>query len=186
MDHPDSSARKPFIISRGLVEPELNDRLRDRLLKLSESEPDIGSNTSKGKSFFEQKWLSKNDLHLRGVTDFNEIATRIENTANRMAPVPGRLVLNSMWAVVSHSGMEGRRHMHTGTVSIAYYVDAGASDESTGGQLCFYADRERRQEVSHSVVPETGMLVLFPSRMFHSVNRYRSESPRIVISANLE
>ncbi len=35
-----------------------------------------------------------------------------------------------MWAIVSKAGMEGRPHMHSGKVSGAYYVDAGACDDT--------------------------------------------------------
>lgn len=185
-NHPDPVVRPPFIISRGVIESGLNERLKSRLLTLSGSEPDIVSNTSSGKPFFERKWLSKNNLHRRNITDFDEIAGRIEETANKVTPYPQPLELVSMWAVVSHFGMAGRRHMHSGKVSIAYYVDPGFSGDSAGGQLCFYADRSDRSRLTHTVVPEAGMLVMFPSHLFHSVTRYESESPRIVISANLE
>src|SRR3546814_1007077 len=89
-----------------------------------------------------------------------------------------------MWSINSRSGMEGRRHEHEGAISAAYYVDAGTSSECAGGQLQFYAEATKPSP-THAVTPRDGLLIMFPSRLHHSVSRYSSDYPRIVISANL-
>src|SRR3546814_7831298 len=85
-----------------------------------------------------------------------------------------------MWSINSRSGMEGRRHEHEGAISAAYYVDAGTSSECAGGQLQFYAEATKPSP-THAVTPRDGLLILFPSRLHHSVSRYSSDYPRIVI-----
>ncbi|MBT8061080.1 MAG: 2OG-Fe(II) oxygenase family protein [Gammaproteobacteria bacterium] len=177
--------RPPFVVVRNALDPELNQRLKAQLLELSKSESDAGSNKPSGKSFFDNKWLSRNDLHQRGFADFNATAQHIERLVNGVARSRRPLAVNSMWAIVSRSGMAGKRHMHTDAMSIAYYVDPGRSGNGNGGEICFYADAGDRKKVSHMFVPEYGAMVMFPSRMFHSVNQYESSQPRIVISANL-
>lgn len=37
-----------------------------------------------------------------------------------------------------------------------------------------------------AIVPHTGDLILFPSTQVHSVERYTSDAPRMVISFNLQ
>src|SRR3546814_415265 len=166
----------------------LNERLRDVLLTMSDLVPDKGSHMPSGRSFFESKWLSSNCLHRDGDPVFRVLGSTIEDAANslpwRFEDTPP-LRIATMWSIISRSGMEGRRHDHKGAISAAYYVDAGTSSECAGGQLQFYAEATKPSP-THAVTPRDGLLILFPSRLHHSVSRYSSDYPRIVISANLQ
>ena len=154
---------------------------------MSASVPDSGSHNTSGQSYFRNKWLSPPDLHRHGPPVFRELATLIENTANQLTnrtDSDGLLRISSMWSIISRSGLEGGRHSHRGVLSAAYYVDLGVSGRDHGGLLQFYDDKADPGP-SHSVVPQSGMLVLFASYLEHSVSRYSGDDPRIVISANL-
>ena len=164
--------------------PALNPQVREALLIMAGSVPDKGSHMPTGKSFFDKKWLSPNKLHLLEDTPFWDLARAIEATANRLRGGSASLSITSMWSIISRTGMEGRPHDHKGVLSVAYYVDAGISGDHCGGLLQFYAEAGRA-DPTHSVSPKTGLLVLFPSAVFHSVSRYTGTAPRIVISANL-
>lgn len=184
-------ALAPFVVLRLPGAEALNLRLRETLLAMAATMPDRGSNMPGGRSFFDNKWLSPSSLYREDVPAFRDIRAAIEAAANEAAPkdailggdrTPLRVV--SMWSIVSRAEMEGRRHNHKGILSAAYYVDAGSSGAEDGGLMQLYAEPGAEQP-SHSVVPEAGLLVLFPSGLQHSVSRYAGVTPRIVISANL-
>jgi hypothetical protein len=163
----------------------LNIRLRTLLLDMAERIPDIGSNTPTGQSHFTNKWLSARDLHLRPDPEIKSLVSFIEDTTNSL-PWPRReaapLHIHSMWAIVSRHGMEGRPHQHSSRVSGAYYVDAGACDGTENGAFAIYSQDQRLIKV---VPPKTGLMLLFPSGLWHGVLRYESDRPRIVLSFNL-
>lgn len=163
----------------------MNEHLRDILLTMAGCIPDKVSHMPSGRSFFDNKWLSSNRLHQEGDPIFRELGAAIVDIADHL-PWPGNrakpLRITSMWGIVSRSGMEGRRHSHKGAISVAYYVAAGMSSESAGGQLRFHTDG---LSPAHAVTPRDGLLVLFPSSLQHSVSHYASDDRRIVISANL-
>ena len=103
--------------------------------------------------------------------------------------------ITSMWAIINEKGAWNQKHQHSNSdISAAYYVTA----HEECGDIVFYDPRPARvykQPLSkspnklngtvHSIKPETGMLVLFPSYLYHSVNTNKSEKKRIVISFNL-
>ena len=161
--------------------------LRDILMTMSTTEQGRVSNQANKQSYFENKWLSQAELHKSKDHNLRKLVSFVEQTANRKIPKPDPgLVLSimSMWCMVSKPGLVGERHNHSGHVSGAYYVDAGASGAKNGGLLQFYLDRQSAQP-SHFIEPESGVLYLFPSMLEHSVSRYDGASPRIVIALNL-
>lgn len=91
----------------------------------------------------------------------------------------------SMWSIISQPGLKGVPHDHEGQVSCAYYVDVGSVGKKDGGLLGFYMDGGNKPP-THTVIPKTGHLYLFPSSLPHSVSSYQGSEPRIVISANLK
>lgn len=163
----------------------LNVHLRALLLDMAERIPDVGSNAPTGLSHFSNKWLSARELHLLPDPEIKSLASFIAETANGL-PWPRRhatqLEIHSMWAIVSRRGMEGRPHQHSSRVSGAYYVDAGACDGTENGAFAIYSEEKQLAKV---VPPKTGMMLLFPSGLWHGVLRYESDRPRIVISFNL-
>jgi len=105
-----------------------------------------------------------------------------------------------MWCIVGQTGLTGRRHAHGGKVSGVYYVDSGSGEDPESGALQFFPSWRkaiwsarhlwdaRIAEYRHGVptiVPQSGLLVLFPSHLQHSVKRYVGTRERIVVSFNL-
>ena len=103
--------------------------------------------------------------------------------------------ITSMWSVVNNQNSFNERHHHgNSALSVAYYVNA---DENSG-DIVFY-DPRHAFTFSHpdnskindlngqikSIKPKSGMLVLFPSYLDHSVNPNNSTKERVVISFNI-
>lgn len=165
----------------------LNTRLRSYLVNMAATVPNRGSNQASGKSYFENKWLSNAQLHQSDNNDVQKLVAFAEDAANRLfrIPDPGQAMsITSMWGMVSKAGLTGVRHNHAGRVSAAYYVDVGSSGESDGGLMQFFL-RPELDQPTHRFKPEPGQLLLFPSALQHSVNRYAGADPRIVIAFNL-
>lgn len=110
-----------------------------------------------------------------------------------------------MWANVSPPNASNQAHAHPGALwSIVYYVDDGfdGPDPAQGGELVLQdprfpmtrmyapdmyfknADGEVERN-NHTVRPESGMIVAFPSWLNHSVRPYRGNRDRISIAVNL-
>jgi uncharacterized protein (TIGR02466 family) len=181
------TAKLPLVAVKAPDFEILNERLSDYLLNMSSVVPDRGSNADNGISYFENKWLSKSQLHKSNNTDLQKLVAFAEHTVNRMfrSPDPGMAVsIASMWGMISKSGLTGVRHNHAGRVSGAYYVDAGSSGETDGGLIEFYLKAGNAQP-THRFKPESGQLLLFPSTLEHSVSSYKGANPRIVIALNL-
>ena len=109
-----------------------------------------------------------------------------------------------MWANVNGPGNSNQLHCHPGALwSSAYYVDAGgAEEEDHGGELLL---EDPRYPMAYSTVPdlvlraadgqpvqsqvavrpETGMLVLFPSWLRHSVRPHGGDRERVSVAINL-
>ncbi len=160
--------------------------LRTLLLDMAARVPDVGTNKAAGESYFVNKWLSGRDLHRLPDPEIKTLVAFIETAANRVS-WPGvanaaRLRVHAMWAIVSRQGMEGKPHQHTGAVSGSYYVDAGACNESGNGAFTVHTAEGK---LIRSLPPRTGLMLMFPSNMWHGVSRYESDQPRIVLSFNL-
>ena len=174
---------------RGQMVPDhgsLNDSLRSLILEMAGHPPDRVSNMPSGESYFRNKWLSKNDLHLRPEGCVQKIVAHSLRMAGGF-DWPGvarghAFRVASMWTIVSQRGMEGSPHSHNGVVSGAYYVDAADCNEEASGAFVIYGAGGR---VVRAVRPESGLLLLFPSGLLHGVKRYESDRSRIVISLNL-
>ncbi|MEN3951479.1 putative 2OG-Fe(II) oxygenase [Iodidimonas sp. SYSU 1G8] len=163
----------------------LNAALRALLIDMSERTPGRETNRASGRSYFSDKWLSDGNLFLLPDPTVRQLISVIETLANRLAwgdaPAARALGISSMWAIISRRGMEGRLHSHAGKVSGAYYVDAGECSNTSGA---FRIHDANGLPVRH-IVPRDGLLMLFPSGLLHSVARYDSDTPRMVISFNL-
>ena len=103
--------------------------------------------------------------------------------------------LSNMWAIVNEKGAMNQKHHHSNSdLSAAYYVTA----KKGCGDIIFYDPRPGKvykhplsnnpnllNAITNGVKPETGMLVLFPSYLEHSVDPNVSDNERIVISFNI-
>jgi uncharacterized protein (TIGR02466 family) len=111
-----------------------------------------------------------------------------------------------MWANVSPPGASNSLHLHPGCVwSAVYYVDdgyAGSTDRALGGELVFFDPRMPAIRMNapdlrfrrpggtpdhHESMmrPASGMMVMFPAWLSHSVRTYRGAGNRISIAVNL-
>jgi uncharacterized protein (TIGR02466 family) len=100
------------------------------------------------------------------------------------------------WGTVCRAGAYHAPHSHPDSAwSGVYYVDGGAEnpDRPFSGMLEFLDPRAGAEAVStpgdpygepFRVRPQAGLLIVFPSWLFHWVHPYSGETPRIAISFN--
>lgn len=75
------------------------------------------------------------------------------------------------WAIVNRKGTHHLRHVHDGKLTGLYYVTTSTGDtvfEIPGG--------------IERITPEAGMLVVFPSNVYHFVEPCLDDEPRITIA----
>jgi len=102
----------------------------------------------------------------------------------------------SAWATICREGAYHAPHSHPDSAwSGVYYVDAGTTspDHPLSGVLEFLDPRAGVEAVTAPgdpygepvrVQPESGLLVIFPSWLFHWVHPYIGKTPRIAVSFN--
>lgn len=102
----------------------------------------------------------------------------------------------SAWTAICRAGAYHAPHAHPDSAwSGAYYVDAGTGrpDGPLGGVLEFLDPRGGADAVTAPgdpygeplrVRPEAGLLVVFPSWLYHWVHPYAGQIPRIAVSFN--
>lgn len=120
------------------------------------------------------------------------------NTVDLQAAERGRRgwVLEA-WANVSGAGGSNAPHTHPGCYwSAVFYVKIG---EGEGGEILFHDPRlpyinmhapdlrfrHAGPEQEMALRPSTGMLLLFPSWLSHSVLAWKGDEPRISVAVNL-
>ena len=103
--------------------------------------------------------------------------------------------IKGVWAIINEKNAWNQKHHHSNSdLSAAYYVSA----YDNCGDIVFYDPRpapvhnhpiskfpNNLNATVNSIKPESGMLVLFPSYLEHSVQPNLSDKKRIVISFNL-
>src|SRR5262245_37974793 len=104
------------------------------------------------------------------------------------------------WANVNGFGASNSSHDHVGGNNMwsgIFYVDTGGVDSSPAmGGLTKFEDRSGvPQEIEvgtnpfareHSIVPETGLMVLFPASLRHYVETYQGKNQRMTIAFNMK
>ena len=102
----------------------------------------------------------------------------------------------SGWATICRAGAYHAPHSHPDSAwSGVYYVDSGTGspDQPLSGVLEFLDPRAGVEAVTapgdpygapFRVRPEAGLLVLFPSWLYHWVHPYTGQTPRIAVSFN--
>jgi uncharacterized protein (TIGR02466 family) len=104
--------------------------------------------------------------------------------------------ITSSWSIINKKGSSNNRHIHSDNyISAAYYVRAPEGC----GDILFYDPREAKvirkpkgvdgNALSADVInikPKEGLLVLFPSYLYHSVEENITDNERVVISFNLD
>jgi uncharacterized protein (TIGR02466 family) len=141
-------------------------------------------------------FLHKSDANVAALTSWITWAMRqmIRVTTGRDG-FAGTLSI-SAWATVCRSGAYHAPHSHPDNAwSGVYYVDSGSEnpDQPLSGMLEFLDPRAGAEAVSgpgdpygepFRVRPQAGLIVVFPSWLYHWVHPYAGETPRIAISFN--
>ena len=107
-----------------------------------------------------------------------------------------KINVTSAWSIINKKNASNARHIHSNSfISAVYYVSA----PKNCGDIVFHDPRESRvirkpngikannlnAEVIN-ITPQSGLLVLFPSYLYHSVNENDSDEERIIISFNID
>ena len=145
-------------------------------------------------------WHSQNfNLNDEEVIFFiNSISPKIKKTMEDMGwdLNNNKIEITNTWSIINTKGASNATHIHSNCyLSAAYYVKA----PKKCGDIVFHDPREakliRKPKTSESnklnaeevnIQPQSGLLVLFPSYLYHSVNENISDSERIVISFNVD
>ena len=180
-----------------------NARLAQAILAQRERVPSIQSSNAGG-------WHSGRDLLAWGGEDAAFVLALAQSAATRLTadragqPVQPRWVVQA-WANVNGPGDGNICHYHPGSFwSGTYYVDDGgcAAEPGLGGEfemldprgatpsmyaptLAFAGEDGRSAGSAETIAPRPGLLVLFPSWLFHQVRPYRGTALRISIAFNL-
>lgn len=143
-------------------------------------------------------WPGDAIVRLRGwITDslqrMVQASAQLPESQARHAPPRGSFHV-SAWANVSRRGNYHRMHNHPSSAwSGCYYVTGTGSDDPLAGVLEFYDPRPFTEmvEVPGSpygqrmlIRPTPGLLVMFPSWLYHFVHPMASDTPRISIAFN--
>tara|TARA_B100001059_G_C17813073_1_gene573464 strand:- start:1437 stop:2024 length:588 start_codon:yes stop_codon:yes gene_type:complete len=172
---------------------KVNDMMHNYISNLQEKDP-VGIVKSNLNG-----WHSRNfNMKDREPINFIEAIKKNINTAiNDMGwdLSSQEVKLSNMWAIVNEKGAMNQKHHHSNSdLSAAYYVTA----KKGCGDIIFYDPRPGKvykhplsnninllNAITNGIKPETGMLVLFPSYLEHSVDPNVSDNERIVISFNI-
>jgi uncharacterized protein (TIGR02466 family) len=137
-----------------------------------------------------------------GITDMvNRLTTIVEGGKLEKRPLPWRV---NAWANVNRKGNGNMPHYHPGAVwsAVVYVDDGGINGGQTMGGCLELSDPRGALPIMYAptvkvdapgflsaglaerVWPETGLIVLFPSWLLHSVAPYHGDSIRISIAMN--
>jgi uncharacterized protein (TIGR02466 family) len=174
----------------------VNAALKWAILDMAQTYPSLGKSNIGG-------WRSRNDLLFWPVPEIRQlndwIMTAVKEVVEATAgPVrfKGQLKITG-WASVCRKGDYNAPHVHPESAwSGVYYVDPGtrSDDHPVAGQLEFLDPRGRAEMAATPgdpfgdpvrIDPRAGLMVLFPSWLYHWVHPYASEGTRIAISFNV-
>ena len=173
----------------------MNQGLRSLILVEESEYPSLGRSNIGG-------WHSRADFLHRSDANVTALSSWITWALRRMICVTtGRenfvgTASISAWATICRAGAYHAPHSHPDSAwSGVYYVDAGTEnqDQPLGGVLEFLDPRAGAEAVSapgdlygepFRVRAQSGLLVMFPSWLFHWVHPYAGETPRIAVSFN--
>jgi len=145
-------------------------------------------------------WHSENfNLKDEEVVFFiNTISVKIQKAMEDMGwdLKKNKIEIPNIWSIINKRGSSNAMHIHSNSyISAAYYVKA----PEKCGDIVFYDPRQsrlvRKPKISKlnnlngeevNIKPTDGLLVLFPSYLYHSVNENLSNEERIVISFNVD
>ena len=172
----------------------LNAALKSGILAQEKAQPGLSNSNVGG-------WHSGRDFADWGGPALEELLNAAKGFANQITlDRQGRRAHPDWrvecWANINRRGHANKRHSHPGCfLSGTYYVDVGevGLKENCGGRFRFHDPRAAASVLmpatakasAPEVRPEAGMMLMFPSWMPHSVERYYGVSTRISIAFNL-
>lgn len=190
----------PLIVDR-VDDADLLAALKATILARREADPGIDASNLGG-------WHSKRDMADWGGEPARTVAERVIALAKRctldIGAEPGRERFRwraEMWANVSPPGASNAAHAHPGCYwSAVLHVDAGG--KAVGGELVLSDPRlpmlrmnapdlrfrrpgKTPDQDEIAIVPEDGLLLMFPAWLMHSVRPYRGEGLRVSVAVNL-
>jgi uncharacterized protein (TIGR02466 family) len=187
----------PTVIGQLLVPDAgvMNQELRGLILAEEATQESLGRSNIGG-------WHSRPDFLARSESAVSALTTWITWAVRKVvdatagnAAFKGTLSL-SAWATICRAGAYHAPHSHPDSAwSGVYYVDPGtlSPDRPLSGVLEFLDPRAGVEAVTapgdpygepFRVRPEPGLLVIFPSWLYHWVHPYAGEAPRIAVSFN--
>jgi uncharacterized protein (TIGR02466 family) len=191
----------PILKVRWPDSADLNVQLRQLILSKMNSSSGVVKTNRGG-------WQSDADLHAWPEDCVQVLLSRIYAVMREMVrltvPDPDERhfenwKIQACWANVNRQGHFNRSHHHLGPHSFwsgVYYVDVGqlATDSSVSGKTVFEDRSQIAKEIIRNpdpyarqirVLPENGLMVLFPASVHHSVETYSGEGLRITIAYNM-
>lgn len=190
----------PLIVER-LTDAALLAALKATILARREQDAGIEASNLGG-------WHSKRDMADWGGEPARAVGERVIALAERCTVDIGAKPGNErfrwraeMWANVSPPGASNAAHAHPGCYwSAVLHVDAGG--KGVGGELVLSDPRlpmlrmnapdlrfrrpgKPAEQDEIAIVPEDGLLLMFPAWLMHSVRPYRGEGLRISVAVNL-
>jgi uncharacterized protein (TIGR02466 family) len=172
---------------------ELNARLRDMIVERERGTPSVGKSNQGG-------WQSPPDFFSWDepvVAELRIFVMNAVNVATSRIHVPADLKIEFQlygWAAVNRRGHYNVTHVHPmSTWSGTYYVDAGDEPADATGAVLEFSHPITASPMTffpgilpsaRLVRPETGMIILFPSYLQHSVRMYGGQRPRICVAFN--
>lgn len=175
---------------------QMNEELRALILAEETRYESLGRSNVGG-------WHSRTDFLLRTEPAVEGLAIWITYAVRQMIAATagagafkGTLSV-SAWAAICRAGAYHAPHAHPDSAwSGVYYVDSGLGhpDRPLSGVLEFLDPRGGAEAVTapgdpygepRRVWPEAGLLVVFPSWLYHWVHPYAGRTPRIAISFNV-
>ena len=117
------------------------------------------------------KWTMFNDVDFKKIIDF-----AIDVTKGGLVSVPqGTFFATDCWGAVYKKGESCNPHAHHPAIwSFVYYVDA-----SPFCAPLVFPTAER------AIKPETGLIIIFPGWVSHSVPKQEIDKERIIVSGNI-
>lgn len=186
----------PTIITYVWTDVEaLNAALTALVLRREANEPGIRTTNAGG-------WHSRKDLSLWSdacVTDLvgrmRAMGSTVLEHAGIHAPITGKDLDIQAWANVNRRGHFNKYHHHLRNNNIwsgVYYVSMGVVSGEAVAPLLFVDPHAPRWDMAHSamelpmhqITPQSGLMVVFPSSLWHHVPPHAGKKERISIAFN--
>ena len=176
---------------------DFNRELAAKILAMRDASPGVRYSNVGG--WHSDRWFLKNLGHefaerLVGMFVENVRAT-VMTMVELDTPLPDQVGVEA-WANVNGKGDTNAPHIHGGSPWSGVYFVATDPSPSAGGDLFFTDPRTAALMLTHpfnifktgsriAVKAEAGRIVIFPSFLYHGVEPYAGETPRISIAFNL-